>query len=136
MNLSPRIGTELRALRLRLGLKLTHVADRAGVNKGTLLQIERGHRRGSPRVLARLTKVLGPEFSELVRPGQLRLALDWAQAARRKELDAPARAWLREVAQVSLNGNAVEVFELPGPVLVLSAFSQNIKGARAENPPT
>lgn len=122
MKPTEEIGTRLRALRLRLGLTLCEAAERAGMNKGSLLHIERGDRRIPPRSLGRLVKVLGPEVLELARPGQLRLALDWRRATRRPNLDAPARAWLCDVAQVSLNGNAVEVFELPGPVLVLSAL--------------
>ena len=119
---SGQIGAKLRALRLRLGLSLNEVARRGGVNKGTLLHVERGDRRLAPRDYGRLMKGLGPEAKELLRPGQLGLALRWPQAERRAELDAPAREWLREVARVSLNGNPVEVFELPGPVLVLSAL--------------
>ena len=125
-----KLGAMVRRLRLARGLRLTDLANRAAVNKGTVLLIERGDRRGSARVLARLAKVLGPEFAEAIRPGQLAFALNWTRAARRQELDAPAQDWLRDVAQVSLNGNAVEVFELPGPVLVLSALGKTLRGAK------
>ena len=120
-----RIGPQLRALRLRLGLTLTEAARRARINKGSLLHVERGDRRLAPRDFGRLVKVLGPEAAELLRPGQLRLALDWGRALRRSDLEADARRLLT-AARLSLNGNRVEVWQLPGPVLVLSALGDRV----------
>jgi transcriptional regulator with XRE-family HTH domain len=87
------------------------VARRAGLNKGILSKVECG-KQPLARYAARLAAVLGEKVLELERPGQLRLALDWTQAKRRFDLDVFAKEWLRERAQVSLDGEVIEVWQL------------------------
>ena len=106
----------MRALREAAGFNLTACADRAGVNKGSLLHVERGDR---PLALyaGALVEVLGPEVMRLARPGQFAL-FDWAGATRREELDAAAAAFLRQKAQVSVARDCVEIWEAGGVFLL------------------
>lgn len=106
-------GRTLQELRKAKGLSLSEVARRAGLNKGILSKVECG-KQPVARYAMRLAAVLGDKVLELERPGQLRLALDFSQAKRRPELDAFAKVWLRERAQVKLNGEAIEVWQLGG----------------------
>jgi len=52
-------GRALRALRVRLGLRQSDVAERSGVWPHYVSQIERGHRRVSWETIARLLRAMG-----------------------------------------------------------------------------
>jgi transcriptional regulator with XRE-family HTH domain len=57
----------LRAVRQRSGLTQRELSLRAGVSKGTVLELEVGRRGAYPRTVRRLAKALEPEISNLVK---------------------------------------------------------------------
>jgi transcriptional regulator with XRE-family HTH domain len=57
----------LRAVRQRSGLTQRELSRRAGVGKGTVLELEVGRRGAYPRTVRRLAKALEPEISNLVK---------------------------------------------------------------------
>lgn len=62
------IATALRRERSRAGMSLSAVAQRAGVAKSTLSQLESGHGNPSVETLWALGVALGVSFSRLVEP--------------------------------------------------------------------
>ncbi len=60
------VGAELRRLRIKLGLTQEAVAERVGMHRTYLNQIEAGSRNVSLGVLAKLSAVLGVNLSSLV----------------------------------------------------------------------
>ncbi|MGW9128112.1 helix-turn-helix domain-containing protein [Paenibacillus chitinolyticus] len=62
------MGNRIKERRKHLGLKLDFVADRAGISKGYLSQIENGHRgnRLTYVLASRLAKVLETTTHELM----------------------------------------------------------------------
>jgi len=105
------IGAKIKKLRKAQNLKLTELAKLAGVNKGSLLHIERGDRPLSARNGAKLARIL-PELQKLIHPGQIILALDFSTAKKRPELSGAARRWMIDQADFSLNGELVEVYQI------------------------
>lgn len=63
------LGAQLRAARRARGLTQAELAERAGVSRNFVVQVERGQRRGAEldRVLA-LVRALGLELALLDRP--------------------------------------------------------------------
>jgi DNA-binding XRE family transcriptional regulator len=57
----------LRAVRQRSGLTQRELSRRAGVGKGTVLELEVGRRGAYLRTVRRLAKALEPEISNLVK---------------------------------------------------------------------
>jgi transcriptional regulator with XRE-family HTH domain len=63
------VGAELRRLRVERGLTQEGVAERVGMHRTYLNQIEAGSRNVSLGVLARLSAVLGASLSSVVGVG-------------------------------------------------------------------
>ena len=59
------VGRVLRDWRTEQGLRLTDVADRAGVSTQYLSEVERGRKEASSEVLGAVTEALGGSLSEL-----------------------------------------------------------------------
>lgn len=65
--MAQRLGTVLRAIRERKGLTQDQVAERAGITKPYLSQLESGARKNpSLPVLRRLAKALGVRVTRLL----------------------------------------------------------------------
>ncbi len=62
-----RLGRNLRAARLRLGLTQAEVADRAGLSIPFISFLESASKKGSVDTYDRLSRVLGVPLSELFR---------------------------------------------------------------------
>ncbi len=62
------IGRRVRAERTRLGLSLEDVADRSGVSRSMVSEIERGRKVPTIVVLDRITAALGTSLTALVQP--------------------------------------------------------------------
>lgn len=60
------VGTELRRVRLACGLTQQEVANRVGVHRTYLNQVEAGSRNVSLGILAKLARVLGTSLSSVV----------------------------------------------------------------------
>ena len=59
------VGSVLREWRTAQGLRLTDVAERAGVSVQYLSEVERGRKEPSSEVLGAVTEALGPSLAEL-----------------------------------------------------------------------
>lgn len=66
---SPRLGPVIQQRRKARRLTLEQLADKSGVSKSMLSQIERGEANPTFAVLWSLTQALGIEFSELIAGG-------------------------------------------------------------------
>jgi DNA-binding XRE family transcriptional regulator len=91
------IGIRLREARRKAGLKLTHLAATAGVNKGSLKHIEDGDRRPQPWQVTALERALGLELGALT--GQIALPLEWKRIETLEEIDEELRAFLVAAAR-------------------------------------
>lgn len=65
----PRVGANLRRLRVSRGLSLERLARQAGVSRGMLGQIELGQSAPTISLLWKVARALGVTFSALVSPG-------------------------------------------------------------------
>jgi len=59
--------TQLRALRDRASLSQEELAERAGVSRATIADLERGNRKPQPKTRRKLAEALGVEPYELSR---------------------------------------------------------------------
>ena len=66
---TPEIGPVLQRRRKSLGLTLEQLADRSGVSKSMLSQVERGEANPTFAVLWALTRALGIELTDLLHGG-------------------------------------------------------------------
>lgn len=99
------IGHVLRAARRDQGLRLTDVADRAGMSPQYLSEVERGRKEASSQVLSALTRALGLTLVDLA-------------GALVRELPEPAAAPSRERAARDLSGVRHEESRLSSPAPV------------------
>ncbi len=70
--LSAAVAQRIGALRRSYGLSFDSLAQRAGVSKGTLVQIEQGGANPSISTLCRLAGALGVSVADLVAPVEVR----------------------------------------------------------------
>ena len=64
-SLDESIGSAIRELRLRDGLTIAQVAEKAGLSRGMLSKIENGHSGAGTDALARIARALGVSMSML-----------------------------------------------------------------------
>lgn len=90
------LATNLRAARLARGWRQHDLADRSGVSKGMVQQIETGRTNPSIATVARLSETLGVTVGHLVEPPESLGLLSRAQDAnaRRCGRRGRSRAWL------------------------------------------
>lgn len=83
------LGDRLRRARLSAGLSVREAADKAGIDKGTVVKVEKGH-TPSYRVLVRLCDALGVSVVHLLKPEAAEAADPLVAVHRRaKEWKAP-----------------------------------------------
>ncbi len=107
-DLAGLVGARIRELRGRAGLSLSELARRAGLGKGTLSELESGHRNPTLETLYSLAGPLGAGLAELVGPAR---PPGYGQLEIPSEHDDPVRAVLLDVMD-GPDGIVVEVYRL------------------------
>lgn len=128
-NSPPAIGPRINASRKKAQLSLDALAQRSGVSKSMLSQIERGEANPTFATLWNLTKALGLEISELIesQPAKSRSAIDLIPEHLIPELRTPdGKCVLRILSPVS-NAGQMEWYEIrlePGGTLASKAHAK------------
>jgi transcriptional regulator with XRE-family HTH domain len=99
----PTLGARLRAARARHRLTLRTVAERSGLSRGFLSQVELGQVSPSFTSLTKIVDALGESLVELFQPPTTRTE-GVVRANERVEMTLPASGYLDEILTPSLQG--------------------------------
>lgn len=105
------LGDEIKARRARLGLTLDGLAERCGVSRAMLSEIERGTKNPTIRVLGQIAEGLGASVSALIGEGppQAARAPAIVRAAERPTLVDPRSGATRQLLAPEYVRHGVEV---------------------------
>lgn len=111
------LGEEIKARRVRHGLTLDGLAERTGVSRAMLSEIERGTKNPTIRVVCQIADGLGATVSELIGEGvpQESLAPSIVRAGERQTLVDPQSGVTRQLLAPAYLRHGVEVlwYNLP-----------------------
>jgi len=128
------LGDRLRRVRTSAGFTLDQTAERAGVTKGYLSKVERGHATPSIAVISRLSDIYGVGLSEFFMPEGERKAIS---ILRPHDLRAINRngsdlGYRYEVGNLSKSNPRADVFFLTLPCLELGQIPPKNRHAGEE----
>lgn len=103
-----RIAHEIRVNRERLGWSLADLAERSGVSKAMIHQVEQGRANPTAVLLGRLCSGLGTTLSALIAAVEAVEVVVW-RAEDQPVLDLPADGMLRRSVGVPLAGGGFDI---------------------------
>jgi transcriptional regulator with XRE-family HTH domain len=110
------LGNEVRSRRVRLGLTLDGLAERSGVSRAMLSEIERGAKNPTIRVVAQIAEGLGCTVSALLgEPAPPAGEAEVVRAAERRTLVDPRSGVARHALSPATQRRGLEVlwYDLP-----------------------
>ncbi len=115
------VGRRITALRRSVGLSLSELARRAGLGKGTLSELEAGHRNPTLETLYALTAPLGIGLAALIDLGRTggsvrgRVTGDGVQAVLLDVIGEPGGPTVTEVYRLTIGSGARRLSPAHGP---------------------